>query len=255
MATQNIGEVMAINMLVVGRRSELANDFINSIGDDYCCVHVSASDDPDEVQEKLKESFKGQPFDVLDFTVYANLQMINRAMHAIASLAPRSYVMLSTEMHNREDALFLSSYRKLKLLQEKVARKSFGSGLKIVRLPDVIDSRAWLSHLSPDGVYRFQSYFDFNKKMLGVTKRDVLDFLDSCFRGEQVDLVPVRDFTFAVDRLGSFKGRLRARIKLVLSRSLLFGRVISILRRGSPVTSASYEYRKVDLAGGYADLV
>jgi len=247
---------MAINVLILGRRSELANELIESFDSDFNYIHASLRDGVEFIKDRLQVEFGREAFVMMDFTVYSSRRNLREGVRLIKSLAPSRCFVLSTQMHGRESSPFLSSYRKLKLRQESAMASQLADRVTVIRLPDVIDSRAWLSHRAPDGVYRFRSYKSSRQELLGAAKTNVLANLIKYLREETAEIIADEAFILEVERVTALKVRLKAGLKLWLSRSLMASDVRVRLKKGGASGKACEgRYAKVDLAGGFADLV
>ncbi len=241
------------SLIIIGKNSSIGQMAPIYFEEKYKEIRfISLNDEPDWL-------FDAQAYDVVDFNVVTrkSVETVYKALFSKLSKKIDKYICISTVMHEKESSMFLSMYRKYKLMQEKWLKKLCGEKLIIIRSPDILDSKMWSSIKVSDGVYAVSSYKDKQLLLSGIKVEQLFIAINSALNGEEI-----KDFektsAFLVVSRESLKTKIdliKSGIVLALSRSVVFNELkIKLIKNKNKPVNLDGSKKIVFYAGGFSDL-
>ncbi|MGF1818099.1 hypothetical protein, partial [Vibrio splendidus] len=163
-------------LIILGLNSDLGNkveDYFSSLYSEVIRLSINN-------QEKWFLNIdKSDEFDIIDCHVYSGKhdKLAYTKLHDLLSNNTRCYICISTNMHGKDKNLFLSSYRKFKLQQEKFLLSLFGKKLVVIRSYDILDSKNWESIKDSNSVYKLSGMTSKQINIFGLETRDLLEWI------------------------------------------------------------------------------
>lgn len=242
------------NLIIIGKGSDVSNYVKSQLETSYDKVNVIS------INSMSGWDFPENNYDVIDFNVVVSKKVKENYLLFSRMLDGKvnKYILISTLMHGKEKSLFLSSYRKFKLLQETWLKNLFSDVLDVVYSPDILDSSMWRSISDETGIYKISSLRHRQIILTGTSKQSLSNYIKGRLEGKSQELEKVYAYLICTNQdIISMSQKIKALLVFFLSKSMIFSEYSSRRKRKNVGKADSCEksIKKITYyGGGFADL-